>query len=65
MRAAAVAAFQPELKMNAADERRTKIAALDVVTSWVAWEQMRRHQGLSETEAREVMATSIRALLTR
>jgi hypothetical protein len=26
---------------------------------------MRRHQGLSETEAREVMATSIRALLTR
>ena len=65
MRAAAIAAFQPELKMIVADERRTKIAALDVVTSWVAWEQMRRHQGLSETEAREVMATSIRALLTR
>jgi TetR/AcrR family transcriptional regulator of autoinduction and epiphytic fitness len=63
MRAAAIAAFQPELKMIVADERRTKIAALDVVTSWVAWEQMRRHQGLSETEAREVMATSIRALL--
>jgi len=65
MRAAAIAAFQPELKMISADERRTKIAVLDVVTSWVAWEQMRRHQGLSETEAREVMATSIRALLTR
>jgi TetR/AcrR family transcriptional regulator, regulator of autoinduction and epiphytic fitness len=65
MRAAAIAAFQPELKMIAADERRTKTAALDVVTSWVAWEQMRRHQGLSETEAREVMATSIHALLTR
>ena len=65
MRAAAIAAFQPELKMIVADERRTKIAALDVVTSWVAWEQMRRHQGLSETEAREVMAKSIRALLTR
>jgi TetR/AcrR family transcriptional regulator of autoinduction and epiphytic fitness len=65
MRAAAIAAFQPELTKVAADERRTKIAALDVVTSWVAWEQMRQHQGLSETEAREVMATSIRALLTR
>jgi TetR/AcrR family transcriptional regulator, regulator of autoinduction and epiphytic fitness len=65
MRAAAIAAFQPELAKIAADERRTKIAALDVVTSWVAWEQMRRHQGLSEAEAREVMATSIRALLAR
>ena len=65
MRAAAIAAFQPELAKIAADERRTKIAALDVMTSWVAWEQMRRHQRLSETEAREVMATSIRALLTK
>src|SRR5271169_5608454 len=65
MRAAAIAAFRPELTRIAADERRTKIAALDVMTSWVAWEQMRRHQGLSETEAREVMATSIRALLNR
>jgi len=65
MRAAAIAAFQPELAKIAADERRTKIAALDVMTSWTAWEQMRRHQGLSETEAREVMATSFRALLTK
>ena len=65
MRAAAIAAFRPELTRIAADERRTKIAALDVMTSWTAWEQMRRHQGLSETEAREVMATSFRALLTK
>ncbi len=65
MRAAAIAAFQPELAKIAADERRTKTAALDLMTSWVAWEQMRRHQGLSEAEAREVMATSIRALLAR
>jgi AcrR family transcriptional regulator len=65
MRAAAIAAFAPEIAKLAADERRTKIAALDVVTSWVAWEQMRRHQGLSETEARGVMATTIRALLTK
>jgi hypothetical protein len=28
-------------------------------------EQMRRHQGLSETEARGVMAATIRALLTK
>src|SRR5271154_3356785 len=63
MRAAAIAAFEPEITRLAADERGTRIAALDVSTSWVAWEQMRRHQGLSEIEAREVMATSIRALL--
>ncbi|MGC2444158.1 TetR/AcrR family transcriptional regulator, partial [Candidatus Binatus sp.] len=65
MRAAAIAAFAPELSKVAADEKRATVAALDVATSWVAWEQMRRHQGLSETEARTVMATTIRALLAK
>jgi TetR/AcrR family transcriptional regulator of autoinduction and epiphytic fitness len=65
MRAAAIAAFAPELSKLAADEKRATTAALDVMTSWVAWEQMRRHQGLSETDARSVMATTIRALLTK
>jgi TetR/AcrR family transcriptional regulator of autoinduction and epiphytic fitness len=64
-RAAAIAAFAPELSKLAAEEKRTTIAALDVATSWIAWEQMRRHQGLSETEARGVMATTIRALLAK
>ncbi|MFZ2063144.1 MAG: TetR/AcrR family transcriptional regulator [Candidatus Binatus sp.] len=64
-RAAAIAVFAPELSKLAADERRAATAALDVITSWVAWEQMRRHQGLSETEARGVMATTIRALLAK
>ncbi len=64
-RAAAIAAFAPELSKIDADEKRTTIAALDVATSWVAWEQMRRHQNLSETEARRVMATTIRALLAK
>ncbi len=64
-RAAAIAAFAPELSKLAADEKRATIAALDVATSWVAWEQMRRHQGLSETDARSVMATTIRALLAK
>jgi TetR/AcrR family transcriptional regulator, regulator of autoinduction and epiphytic fitness len=64
MRAAAIAAFAPELSKLVAGEKRATIAALDVATSWVAWEQMRRHQGLSEAEARGVMATTIRALLT-
>src|SRR5260370_17539166 len=62
MRTAAIAAFAPELS-KIADEKRATTAALDVMTSWVAWEQMRRHQGLSETDARTVMATTIRALL--
>jgi TetR/AcrR family transcriptional regulator, regulator of autoinduction and epiphytic fitness len=65
MRAAAIAAFASELAKLAAGEKRATIAALDVATSWVAWEQIRRHQGLSETEARGVMATTIRALLTK
>ena len=64
-RAAAIAAFAPELSKLGADEKRATIAALDVATSWVAWEQMRRHQGLSETDARGVMATTIRALLAK
>ena len=58
-------AFAPELSKLAADEKRLTTAALDVMTSWVAWEQMRRHQGLSETDARGVMATTIRALLAK
>ena len=65
MRAAAIAAFAPELSKLAASEKRATTAALDVATSWVAWEQMRRHQGLSESDARGVMATTIRALLTK
>src|SRR5258708_6139683 len=65
MRAAAIAAFGPELSKLHGDEKRATIAALDVVTSWVAWEQMRRHQALSETEARTVMSTTIRALLPK
>ena len=64
-RAASIAAFTPELSKLHGDEKRATIAALDVATSWVAWEQMRRHQGLSETEARGVMATTIRALLAK
>jgi TetR/AcrR family transcriptional regulator, regulator of autoinduction and epiphytic fitness len=64
-RAASIAAFTPELSKLHGDEKRATIAALDVATSWVAWEQMRRHQGLSETDARGVMATTIRALLAK
>lgn len=62
-RAAAIAVFEPELSQLHPNRMRTTIAALDVATSWVAWEQMRRHQQLSETDARRVMATTIRALL--
>jgi TetR/AcrR family transcriptional regulator of autoinduction and epiphytic fitness len=64
-RAATIAAFAPELSKLEANEKRATIAALDVATSWVAWEQMRRQQGLSETDALGVMATTIRALLAK
>lgn len=62
-RTAVIAVFEPELSQLSPDQMRTTIAALDVATSWVAWEQMRRHQQLSEIEARRVMATTIRALV--
>src|SRR5215469_4862288 len=63
-RAAAIAAFEPELAQLPADQKSATAAALNVATSWDAWEQMCRHQQLSETEARRVMATTIGALLT-
>ena len=63
-RAAVIAVFEPELSQLSDDQKRATAAALDLATSWVAWEQMRRHQQLSETEARRVIATTIGALLT-
>jgi TetR/AcrR family transcriptional regulator, regulator of autoinduction and epiphytic fitness len=63
-RAATLAAFEPELSRLDGYQKLATIAALDLATSWVAWEQMRRHQQLSEIGARAVMATTIRALLT-
>jgi TetR/AcrR family transcriptional regulator, regulator of autoinduction and epiphytic fitness len=64
-RAAAIAAFAPELAKLDADEKRATIAALDLATSWMGWEQMRRHQGLSESDACAVMARTIRAIVTK
>ncbi|MGH7924906.1 MAG: TetR/AcrR family transcriptional regulator [Candidatus Binatus sp.] len=64
MSAATLAAFEPELSQLPDTERRTTAAALDLVASWTAWEQMRRHQHLPQIQAREVMAATIGALLT-
>jgi len=64
MRAATISVFGNELSGLPAAEMRLRIGGIDMATSWSAWEQMRRHQGLSENEAGAVMAATIRAVLT-
>jgi AcrR family transcriptional regulator len=39
------------------------LEALDAVTSWAAWDEMRREQGLSGEEAERVVAHAIRRLI--
>ena len=51
------AAFASELQDDAT------AAALVAATSWSTWENLRRHQGLSEEEARAAMRRAIEALL--
>lgn len=63
MRAAALAIFAPELTRLPEAERHETAAALHAIASWSAWEQMRRHQELSEAEARAAMARAIRSLI--
>jgi len=65
MRERAASIFAPELNRLADADRPETVAALHAIGSWSAWEQMRRHQGLSEAEARAAMARGFRALLQR
>jgi AcrR family transcriptional regulator len=58
----AKALFAPEL--DAREDRDATAAALVAVTGWSTWENLRRHQGLGEEEAREAMKRAIEALIT-
>lgn len=55
--------FARELDALPAAERRERLAALDVASSWPTWEALRAHQNLSVERARKVMARMLDALL--
>jgi TetR/AcrR family transcriptional regulator, regulator of autoinduction and epiphytic fitness len=57
--------FARELGRLAATERREIFDALAAITSWPAWEVMRRHENLSEAQARRAWTRAIGALLQR
>jgi TetR/AcrR family transcriptional regulator, regulator of autoinduction and epiphytic fitness len=57
--------FAIELDACPSGERRTLAAALAAAAAWTTWESLRAHQGLSPSEAAEVMAETMRALLYR
>jgi TetR/AcrR family transcriptional regulator, regulator of autoinduction and epiphytic fitness len=56
--------FEPELRA-AGRRRRAQSAAVDVATSWRAWEALRADQGLTVTEAEAATRFALLALLDR
>lgn len=55
--------FAAELNALPKGERETVVAALGAAASWSAWEELRRHQGLSVERARAAMRRGLAALL--
>ena len=55
--------FKAELSALPAAEREATRAALGAVTSWSAWEELRRHQGLSVERSRAALRRAIEGLL--
>ncbi|HUF84997.1 MAG TPA: TetR family transcriptional regulator, partial [Acidimicrobiia bacterium] len=53
--------FAPELRGRT---RAQLLDALDLLTSWEAWERLRSQQGLDVTGARRVLSTTLLTLLT-
>ena len=59
----AASVFKAELSALPAGEREATRAALGAVTSWSAWEELRRHQGLSVERSRAALRRAIEGLL--
>ncbi len=57
-------AFGAELSTYAGAERDRLVHALEIATNWASWNSLRGPIGLSPDAAREVMAHTVRALLT-
>lgn len=54
--------FAPELRGRRA--RRQLLDAVDLLTSWDAWDRLRSHQGLDRAAATNVLASTVKTLLT-
>ena len=63
MREHVVEALGPALDGRSGDERRSVVAAADVLCSWEAHDLMRRDQGLSGEETAAAMGLALRRLL--
>jgi AcrR family transcriptional regulator len=63
-RSAVERVFQPELSATPEDDRAALATALHHVTSWYAWDDLRR-QGTHIDQARAALRQILRALLTR
>jgi AcrR family transcriptional regulator len=55
--------FAPELERASAKARQVLLDALDVATSWSAWDTSRRQNGLTHEDSEQVMKRMIEALL--
>jgi TetR/AcrR family transcriptional regulator of autoinduction and epiphytic fitness len=55
--------FRSELEVLGPERRGPALAALDALTSYEAWDQLRRSQGLSAEDARHAVAAAVAALV--
>ncbi len=55
--------FAPELQALSRRERALALAALDVATSWEAWDLLRRDQDLSRQASADAMAMTVEGIL--
>jgi TetR/AcrR family transcriptional regulator of autoinduction and epiphytic fitness len=58
-----ITAFTPELEAQPEQVRQTVIHAVVMATSFVAWDMLRRHQGISLEETKKVIAETLCRLL--
>lgn len=55
--------FAPELADRPPAERRALLPAIEMATSWPAWDQLRTDQSLDPADAEAVVVATLRALL--
>ena len=55
--------FERELSRRAPSDRRDLVAALDVATSWEAWNLLREVEGCSVPRARRILVRVMSRLL--
>jgi len=58
-----LAVFAPEIERREGERREALVEALDLVTSWQAWDVLRHSQRQSVARARRILAATIEGLL--